>query len=248
MRRDPGSRRIPRAVGAGLIAVAAVAVIVVAAVLLVRMQQDRRVAADQAASYTPPPPDVGGLPLVTVIGDSFVSGSAADADATSLWTARLGRALGVTVQNLGVGGSGYVMRSRTATDRSTFETRASGVDPDSAEVVFFGSRNDGSASAAKIYAAAMRSFQAVHDVAPRTKLIVIGPTWKNTHPPSGIGRARDAVHRAAVAAHATWVDPIARRWLPSDAGLLDASGVYQDAKGQAGIAALVEPIVRAQLP
>lgn len=200
-----------------------------------------------ARRYTPPPLTYSTAKVVDVIGDSYTGGSAMNSGPDKLWTAVLSKDLDVSVGSFAVGGSGYVQRNPAAGDDSTMVERASRISPDAAVVVFFGSRNDGENTTSRVPAAAAAALQKAREAAPKAKLIVIGPPWVNSNPPSWLQQNSDSIHEAADGVHATWVDPIAADWFPTGTNLIGKDGVHPTDAGDQHLAELIEPVVKKAL-
>lgn len=192
-------------------------------------------------TYTAPPV----LPLVSVVGDSYTGGSAMNSAGNAhLWWSLAEQDLHIQVQELAFGGSGYVATGPAGQNGTTFVQRATRIFPRTDLIVFFGSRNDGPDGLAS---AAEKAYQEAKVAAPDAKLLVIGPPWVNGNPPPSIIADRDAIHAAAVAAHADWVDPIADHWFPNGNTLIGSDGVHPTDVGHQHLASLIEPILRKEL-
>lgn len=178
---------------------------------------------------------------VAIIGDSYVS--------ASRWTAIAGDELAaspapISASVRGEGGSGYVKRGSKG---GVFAEHAkAAVKPDDRLVVFVGSRNDRSEPPAEVGAATAEVFSFAKATAPQAKLLVVGPLWPEGNPPPNVLATRDVMQQQAVAAGATWVDPIAEGWLTGDPALL-RDGVHPSPAGDQRLAELIEPLITAQV-
>ena len=137
-------------------------------------------------------------------------------------------------------GSGYVVRG----NRPTFSEQVRRhVTPDARVVAISGSRNDVVADPNEVTAAALETYSLVQSLAPRAKLIVIGPTWGNTEPTDQILQTRDSVRDAAASANAYFVDPILGRWFTDgEPGLIGSDHVHPTELANARIAEHLYPI------
>ena len=209
-------------------------------------------------TYTPAPKDVGaqaeptaGAPAPTAVrspvlafyGDWFVSGTTRGGSGAAGWPAIVSRRIGAdgTVPHAATD-AGYVRPSSTTAD--TFDTLAQKAPEPNADVtIVFGGRNDYRATPPEIAAAARRTFATIRAAAPQTRLLVIGPAWTNPEVPAALPPIRDAVQQAATASGATFVDPLADRWLFDNPELLSADGISLTDAGHVYLADHIEPVV-----
>jgi hypothetical protein len=183
-------------------------------------------------------------PLAVFIGD-FTQGSNEGGNGAKNWTSILAAEvrkvvpLRIVVDNNGED-SGYVIRATTPTFGE--EVRRI-VPPDTRMVVMSGSRTDVVAQPNQVAAAARETYHEVSELAPRAQLIVIGPTWGSNKPSDEILQTRDAVHDAAVAAHAHFIDPIQDDWFTNgEPGLIGFDSVHPTDLGNQRIVQSIYPI------
>jgi hypothetical protein len=183
-------------------------------------------------------------PSAVFIGD-FTGGSdeggVGDKNWTSILSADIQKTmpLQTVVDNSGEG-SGYVVRGPSPTFAEQVRRL---VTPDARAVAISGSRNDVVANPNQVTAAARETYSLVHSLAPRAKLIVIGPTWGNGEPTDQILQTRDSVRDAAASVNAYFVDPIEDRWFTSgEPGLVGSDNVHPTDLANARIAEYLYPI------
>ena len=200
---------------------------------------------DKALTATPTPE--ADTNLVTVVGDSYVYGSNMGGQTIHNWTflaeAGLQGKLVTDVVSAGVGGSGYVTRGPK--DKVFSEILPVSVGPKNDLVVFFGSRNDRGVNPKEVAAAAADAYTEARKLAPKAKLLVIGPAWTDAQVPDDVLAIRDALKSAAKTAGASWVDPIAERWFFDQPALIGSDGVHPTDEGHAYMAKLLLPYLRA---
>lgn len=183
---------------------------------------------------------------VLIIGDSYTAGSDEGGNGTAGWATQAAARLidqGYDLRryDLAAGGSGYVEAGPSGDTFVNLATQA----PEGMElVVVFGSRNDGSQPEEVIRAAAAQTYELLLAASPEARLLVIGPPWVNDRPPAAILAARDAVEEAAVAAGATFVDPIEAGWFAGDAEeFIGGDGVHPTDEGHRYLADLITPLM-----
>lgn len=199
--------------------------------------------------YTPPPAAPENT-LVAVIGDSYTAGTEQGGARGSGWpaiTERELRAQGwpvvfrVAAQN----GAGYAAGSGNG-------TRFTNLVPQAVQgaklVVLFGSRNDGKVPSGPEVPDAIRATLAqVKDLAPGADVLVIGPPWVTGPPTTRILEIRDALRTEALAAGATFVDPIEQGWFVDRMNLIGTDGVHPTQEGHAYLAEKIEPLIADEL-
>jgi GDSL-like Lipase/Acylhydrolase family len=175
---------------------------------------------------------------VVVLGDG-------DSGGASAWPVLLDDELGNAEFRVAAdAGAGYVV---PGADGQTIPQLADEVDLADADlVVVFGSRNDGAGVADDVALAAEGMFDGIREAAPDAELLVIGP-WFPEPVPAGVSNNRDVIRTAAESTEATFVDPLEEGWFVDRSDLLTATGDPNEA-GQAYLAGLIEPEVRALLP
>lgn len=227
----------------GLLALVVVTLVAVA----ITLTWDREPTIDPPAQ-TPPTATSEKPPIpITVIGDSYTGGSHMS-DYNRNWpfqvaTELYNRGTQVELVVSGEGGSGYVTRGA---DNTIFPEEAlKRTNPDSPVVIVFGGRND---MGTDVTAAARETYANIKKVAPNAKLIVIGPSWVNDAVPPDLVLIRDQVRREALAAGATFVDPVADRWFfGPDSALIGSDGVHPTAAGHVYLTDKIAPIVEEAL-
>lgn len=194
-------------------------------------------------SVTAPPASRPVVP-VAFIGDSYTAGSGMGGNADANWTSRVQAmmpALGIQipVSRGTAGGSGYVHRGPTGKVFPDLVASPT-VDASTRLVVVFGSRND--AGEPGVDAAATATYTAIKHAAPNAELLVIGPPWVNEKVPTNITAVRDSVKTEAIAAGATFVDPLAEHWFfGADAGLIGSDGIHPTDEGHRYMASKIAP-------
>lgn len=117
-------------------------------------------------------------------------------------------------------------------------------------MLYFGSLNDGSESGLDVAAATTavhETFTKTHATAPDTKLLVIGPAWPSSDVPPHAWALRDVLAQQASEIGATFVDPLAERWLQGDPTLIGADQIHPNDAGHRYLAEKIEPLIAAQL-
>ncbi|WP_018331180.1 SGNH/GDSL hydrolase family protein [Actinomycetospora chiangmaiensis] len=223
-RLSPGARR---GVSGG------VAVLVLALVVAVVLGVTLRFSDVDAAAATDRGADVA------VIGDSISQGTKLGGTGRANWTAIVGAARGWRVTDVAVGGTGYVYASPGTQDFAAGQLdRAVAVRPGT--VVVQGSRNDGLTPLPQVSAAAADLYRQLQDRLPGVHLIVIGPVWSDGTITPSLEALRDAVRTPALAAGATFIDPIGENWFAGAAGaqppVIGSDGVHPTDAGHRLIA------------
>jgi lysophospholipase L1-like esterase len=194
-------------------------------------------AAPSAASYTPRPmmtvaPEP---PVALFIGDSFTAGAGASAP-KKRWTTLAARGLGWIEYNRGLGGTGYVATSGVKGCGLEFCANYAGAIAGASNivpnlVVISGGRNDAARLAEADVEATIRDAQQAF---PAARIVVTNPIWSATAAPPYAGASVAAVHDAAEATGATYVDlgdP-----LGGHAEMIGPDGVHPGDSGHAAIA------------
>ncbi|HEV7205336.1 MAG TPA: SGNH/GDSL hydrolase family protein [Jatrophihabitans sp.] len=200
------------------------------------------------AAPPPPPPPVAAAAAVeiAVIGDSLSTGAMTPGDA---WTDealpmldRDGRE--VYFVNAAENGAGYVARG------SYGDTFADEVDhvvsPRTRIVIVFGSDND--LGQPQVGQAAIQTLSRVRALAPSARVIVVGPPAPPAQSRSQLQPLSDALHTAATAFAASFVDALALRWFQSAASVyVGSDGEHPDRSGEAylarNMADIVQPVI-----
>lgn len=188
---------------------------------------------------------------VAVIGDSYTTGTDEGGRESKAWPARTWLTLArqgteIAPNIASEGRAGYAVRGDHGSVFSDLAARA--VHRNDALVVFFGSRNDQDVDPELLTQMLDETFDLVLRSAPSASLLVIGPPWPTADPPEAVLRIRDLVKDEALAACATFVDPIAQRWFVARPDLIGADGVHPNDAGHAYMADKIAPLIRSQLP
>jgi lysophospholipase L1-like esterase len=186
---------------------------------------------------------------IVVIGDSITGGSneggnGPDGWPEIAWNSLRGQGIDVVPAVSGQGGSGYVQRGTAGTIYGEEAARLTA--PDDSVILFFGSRNDGSAQIEEVSGAAHDAFINARRVAPAAKLVVVGPVWPapDVFPP--VAAIRDTLRQQAKETGAIWVDPIAEGWLTGP-DLIGADGTHPNNAGHVEMAGRMESIIKSAL-
>lgn len=187
---------------------------------------------------------------VTVIGDSYTTGSDQGGNgprgwAPQVWRDLSERGIAVTPTVAAEGGAGYCTRGNRGSVFEDLTVRS--VKASDALVVFFGSRNDMHVDPARLSITMYGTLKLARQIARSAKLLVIGPPWPTATPPREILRIRDILGYQAELAGASFVDPIAARWFVGRTDLIGADGVHPTDKGHQYLAAKIAPLIGAQL-
>ena len=119
------------------------------------------------------------------------------------------------------GGAGYAHPGYRG---GTFADKARVIEPSTDLIVFFGSANDMAAALDAVRDAARATLRAARLTAPKAHMLVIGPAWPRADVPQVVWQLRDIVRDQATVVGATFVDPLAQRWLWDDADLIGPDG------------------------
>ena len=200
-----------------------------------------------SSSPSAEPSSPSGAPVLAFYGDRYTAGTQQGGLGPTGWPAIVtGRLDARATEVHALIDAGYVATS-TFGDFTFEALAAQQPEPDADVTIVFGSRNDFEASQQDITAAATRTFDAIRANAPDTQLLVIGPAWTDAAVPPEIPPVRDAVRQAALAAGATFVDPLAERWFFNGVGLIGRDLISPTDAGHAYLADQIEPFVRALL-
>lgn len=181
--------------------------------------------------------------VLAVYGDGYTTGSAQGGQGSQGWPALVAEELGMEVRLGAASMAGY--DSIGVTGETFPQLVAANPVPDADVVVVFGSRNDQGSSPASVEAAAAQTMASARAAAPGAQLLIIGPAWSNAAPPSDLAELSTAVQRAALAAGATYVDPLAEGWFSEPGTLIASDGISPTDAGHAYLAELIAPRVQA---
>ena len=200
----------------------------------------------------PPPPVVmsrTGTP-VAVLGDSYTTGSGMGGRGSHSWPVlavdqlhRQGIAIDLAIG--AVGATGYVKANSKGTVFADQIERS--VATNDHLVVLFGSINDRGVPVEQLSSAVQCVLANTKSAAPEAKLLVIGPPWATGDPPANILGVRDVVRSQAVAAGATFVDPIAEAWFADHPELIGSDHVHPNDAGHQYLADKIAPLIALQL-
>lgn len=146
-------------------------------------------------------------PVVLLVGDSFLAGSAAVTDSSLLPAARLWTMYDCNVLVAAAGGTGYSNPGATTTfGDATRVQQATDAQPD--KIIFIGSVNDDGRSG--IQAAAQACFEAYRAAAPHAEMYAFGVQPTNATDTLSANRSANAaaVRTAALAAGVTFFDAV----------------------------------------
>jgi lysophospholipase L1-like esterase len=184
---------------------------------------------------------------VVAIGDSYTGGSNEGGYGAAGWPALLEQRIpNLRVTTAAAGGAGYVAVSPT-TGQTLVQVALFAPVVRADVVIVFGSRNDGSGVADQVEEAAARTYAEIRAAVPTVTLVVIGPPWVAADVPPAVLANRDAVRRAAQAANAVFVDPIADRWFFDRPDLIAADHIQPTDAGHVYMADRIEPVLQAAL-
>ncbi len=187
---------------------------------------------------------------VSVIGDSYTTGSdqggnGSDGWAPQVWRALSRRGIAVTPTVAAEGRAGYCTRGDHGSIFEDLTVRT--VKPSDVLVVFFGSRNDMDVDPTRLSVSMNTTLNLAHQIARSAQLLVIGPPWPTDNPPAQVLRVRDVLNYQAELAGATFVDPIALRWFAGRPDLIGADGVHPTDEGHTYMAEKIAPLIADQL-
>lgn len=196
-------------------------------------------------------PETSSQALVAVYGDSYSAGWPTDPEVTRRkWLGVLSEDLGFDLQNEAIGATGYVRYL----GYSTFPHAATMHPPTGADVVVvFGGYNDRLLEPGAVGDAATVTYGIIRAAAPDAELLVIGLQWPYMEviPTGGVrsqvGPVREAIRTAALAAGATFVDPIAEGWFVDRPDLIGPDGVHPTDAGHRYLAEKIRPYLAGAL-
>ena len=179
---------------------------------------------------------------VGFVGDSYTSGTPIGGVGSRNYTSILGSRIHTRVYNGSVGGTGYVEKG-TGEDSFVTQFRRLAAVTTPEAVVVVGSRNDVRYSPALVKGSVLELIRSVHELAPRARLVLIGPVIPVGADSVGgdVLATRDAVRAGAIESGEQFYDPIAERWL--DRSVIGADGVHPTDLGHARLAQNVERVL-----
>ncbi|MBS1697233.1 MAG: SGNH/GDSL hydrolase family protein [Actinobacteria bacterium] len=195
---------------------------------------------------SPPVPELAsdsdgtaGLLLVTV-GNSFIGGSAMDSGTAHRWPGLVATALGMRLDVITAGGSGYVDPGDAGL---TYRDLVHRVPADADVVVIMGSDDDASSPLTDIERAARIALAEAIDRAPHARVLVTSTPWVQKVPDAGIRNTRDAVRQAADELGLEYIDGLGTWLVTGPPGQIGSDGLHPTDLGHAELAAaLIGPI------
>ena len=176
---------------------------------------------------------------ISIIGDSFTSGTHYGGWGSKNWTNLLQHSLAkagydVYMQRSARGGAGYRHIGPSGTTYGSEAERD--INPDTKMIVFFGSDSDAD-SVDGLYGAVVTAINTARQKAPGAPILVIGPGWCRASAPSqDILATRDAVRDASQTTGVTFIDPIDADWFEQNPNNIAPDGVHPTDAGHAIIA------------
>ena len=241
LRRDVGGMPV------WAIALVAVAVVVIAIVL--GMSSGAR---GKTPQYAPPrdataPTIPVPMPLAVFIGDSYTQGAGGGG---VRWPSLVGEARGWDVDNLGLGGTGYIKTSDVyGCGRPYCGSYGEAIDEiigSPTYIVVSGGRNDIGLPTADIAAAADALFGELRDRYPNATIFALAPWFDDDAPPSQAGEVSQAIQAAAIDNEVLFLDSGQPLFDRTD--LISADGVHPNAAGYEALAAAVNAALDPHLP
>jgi lysophospholipase L1-like esterase len=183
---------------------------------------------------------------VVVIGDSYTVGSDEGGRGDRGWPTLVWKA--VDKQNVrlslkvhGEGGAGYVQRGIHGGVFGQKIVESVGIADDL--VVLFGSGNDVDVPPDDLVSTVRDDFAKVKQLAPRAKMLVIAPVWPAPNLTPRNLRVHDILRDHAAQVGATFVDPIAQRWIVDTPQLIGGDGVHPTDDGHKYLAQKISPLI-----
>lgn len=226
------------------LALAAVALLAAAAIAVpAALSQPAR---SEASTLRPLPtmaqPEV--KPRVVFIGDSYTGGSEEDSGASSRWPELVADELDVRSTVLAQGGSGYVT---TGPSGVPITDEAAEIPADASVVVVFGSRND-FAQDGSVGAAADAMYSEIEARAPSARVLIVGPAWVDSNPPSTILNSNEELREAAAIHGFQFVAATDAGILMDEPKLIGRDGVHPNDAGHVALADFMKPLIEPLLP
>ena len=182
---------------------------------------------------------------VVVIGDSLSTGFGTGpqhAWPNLIATSPRDDAVPLEIHNAAQNGSGYLNVGLTGTTFAWQVEQA--VTPKADLVLFFGSVNDLRHDPADLAPAIAEIYASARRQAPTATFLVVGPPAYSARPEARRLALRDVVERAAQAAGARFVDPIAEGWLVGDLErFVGPDGLHPSVEGNHHLRDKMEPLM-----
>jgi lysophospholipase L1-like esterase len=204
----------------------------------------------QAVGPTEPSPtSTMGVPdavrNVVVIGDSLSTGFGTGpqhAWPNLIATSPRDDAVPLEIHNASQNGSGYLNLGLAGTTFAWQVEQA--VTPQADLVLFFGSVNDLRHDPADLAPVIAEIYASARRQAPTATFLVVGPPANSARPEARRLALRDVVERAAQAAGARFVDPIAEGWLVGDLErFVGPDGLHPSVEGNHHLRDKMEPLM-----
>lgn len=194
-----------------------------------------------------PAPDVH---YMAVVGDSYTAGSLAGGKKSSPanWVNRIkdaNQAAGVDLRPVvgAIGGAGYAANGHQGSGVFADQVhRVVGANDDL--VVIFGSRNDSQIAPEKLAVDVRKTLASVKQLAPRARILMVGPVWPNPTPTLAVQGNRDVLAAAAKEFGATFIDPVGDHWFWDRPDLIGPDLVHPTDDGHGYMADRIAPVVR----
>lgn len=182
---------------------------------------------------------------VVVIGDSLSTGfgtSPANAWPQLIATSHRDDTPPLEILNTAQNGSGYLNVGLTGTTFAWQVEQA--VTPKADLVLFFGSVNDLRHDPADLAPVIAAIYASARQQAPNATFLVVGPPAYSTRPEARRLALRDVLEKAAHAAGARFVDPIAESWLVEDLDrFVGPDGLHPSVAGNHHLRDKMEPLM-----
>ncbi|MBW8485352.1 SGNH/GDSL hydrolase family protein [Actinomadura parmotrematis] len=182
-------------------------------------------------------------PLVYALGDSYTVGVQGGATRATAFPAEAARRLGWRLVAAGHAGTGFVGTGRIGKPFATlFQEQLAWRDaPDL--VIVSGGHNDVWYRPARVERSARSLLDTVRRRWPGVPLVLVGPLWGGDPGRKALA-VRDLLGRVAAAAGATFLDPLAERWITGDRrkgtgnapAYIRSDGTHPNAAGNAYLA------------
>ena len=173
---------------------------------------------------------------VSVIGDSYSSGLGNQ----TAWPSLVAAGSQLSISDVAFPGTGYVAETEHSGSFAAQVDKALASKP--AVVVVFGGMSDASVSDGLIAQSATDLFLRLIRLAPKAKLIVLGPISPADPASDRFLKLDSTVAGAAQATHTTYVRLIQEKWLVGD-GLIQADGFSPTDQGQSALARHLSPVL-----